>query len=451
MKWDGTDYIYTRVDGTEYRMKDPFPSLTRKYWNLNTPWNLEQKITWDEIAPSLQELILVCRYIEWEDLGPELQERILKDEADILTNTEAITNEVSDREDAISDLQEQLNTLITNVTSMTNRMTSIETTMLSIQNTINTEIKPSLTNLSSRIDALDVDIEKIWGSELYRNDHSLYNIYQIWQKMTELVQRMEALENAMINIQNTIGDYDNRISDLERRVSILETDVSNIELTIENHEARISDLERRVSILEEKVEDLEGRVTILEEKTQIYIDQFITDNGDPDFRFFIHFSNNFCIQSFYSGSCRSTVSFETAQANGYQYYIPGVDASRHGYITQTINPHEPGSKAYDEWIPNRKLFGTVRKIPYPMRDYLVLHGSDETANGTYGLPMPYLSTDQHSITCVRYYDNERILLTTVFADKAESEPDILALGYSGPEIQENGSIILLIGYADKVS
>ena len=160
MKWDGTDYIYTRVDGTEYRMKDPFPSLTRKYWNLNTPWNLEQKITWDEIAPSLQELILVCRYIEWEDLGPELQERILKDEADILTNTEAITNEVSDREDAISDLQEQLNTLITNVTSMTNRMTSIETTMLSIQNTINTEIKPSLTNLSSRIDALDVDIEK---------------------------------------------------------------------------------------------------------------------------------------------------------------------------------------------------------------------------------------------------------------------------------------------------
>lgn len=420
MKWDGTNYIYTRVDGTEYKMKDPFPSLTKKYWNLNSPWNLEQKITWDEIAPSLQELILVCRYIEWEDLGPGLQGKILDDESKIESNAEAITNEISDREDAVDDLQEQLTSLITNVTAITNRISSVESTVLSIQNNINTEIKPVLTNLSDRIDTLDEDIEKVWGSELYRVNHSQYNIYQIWQKMTELVQRMEALENAMINIQNTIGDYDDRISDLERRVRILET----------------------------KVEDLEGRVTVLEEKTQIYIDQFISLPNSTRNELFIHFNNNFTIQTCYAYSCDvndGNRSFEDIVDAGYNAYDANNKASTaHYYISNTQNvsgyPSDPTS-----------VLGTINNLSRPFLNdqYICLIYTDEIHNNFYTANNPG-GTDTRALVIARPYDQSRVLVSSVLIDEVVTIIDH-GIERIVPRPISNGVSFVAMGFANKVS
>lgn len=240
MKWDGTDYIYTRVDGTEYRMKDPFPSLTKKYWNLNTPWNLEQKITWDEIAPSLQELILVCRYIEWEDLGPNLQGILTGYQNGIQDNTNTINNEIDDRIEADEYLQEQITNLLEQVSAITNRITNVESTVLSIQNYINSEIKPELINLSNRIDVLDTYIENIWGSELYRNNHSQYNIYQLWQKINELLDRITILES------EETPDWSGDISDLIRRVTKLENDVEILNTNVTQIWSKIATIETDV-------------------------------------------------------------------------------------------------------------------------------------------------------------------------------------------------------------
>ena len=70
----GPSYLYTRLDGSQYEIEDPFPSLTSAYWkNTDINWDPEDKVTWDELAPSLQELII--RKIKWEDLHITLQKR----------------------------------------------------------------------------------------------------------------------------------------------------------------------------------------------------------------------------------------------------------------------------------------------------------------------------------------------------------------------------------------
>ena len=67
-------YLYTRLDGSQYEVEDPFPDLTENYWkNTEINWDPEDKVTWDELAPSLQELII--RKIKWEDLHSTLQHR----------------------------------------------------------------------------------------------------------------------------------------------------------------------------------------------------------------------------------------------------------------------------------------------------------------------------------------------------------------------------------------
>lgn len=75
----GPSYLYKRVDNSIYEIEDPFPSLTASNWNKNDiNWDTEDKVTWDELSPSLQELIL--RKIKWTDLHPSLQHRFLEDE-----------------------------------------------------------------------------------------------------------------------------------------------------------------------------------------------------------------------------------------------------------------------------------------------------------------------------------------------------------------------------------
>ena len=72
-------YLYTRLDGSVYEIEDPFPTLTETYWkNTDINWDPEDKITWDELAVSLQELMI--RKIKWEDLHSTLQTRITEDE-----------------------------------------------------------------------------------------------------------------------------------------------------------------------------------------------------------------------------------------------------------------------------------------------------------------------------------------------------------------------------------
>ena len=420
MKWDGTNYIYTRVDGTEYTMKDPFPSLTRKYWNLNTPWNLEQKITWDEIAPSLQELIVESHKIEWDDLGPNLQSRISVDENNIEANTEAITNEVSDRETAIENLQGQLNTLVSNVTALTTRISTVESTILSIQHTINNEIKSSITALSNRIDILDTDIEHIWGSELYRQNHSQYNIYQIWQHITDILQRLTALEANTSSIGSSLTSYENRISDLEQRIIVLEG----------------------------KVGTLEGKVEVLEEKTQFYIDQFLMDTQDSArVGLYIHFNNNFTIQTCYTITCdknEGNRAFEDIVAAGYDSYDANNSNTYHYYVRDTVNMSKNNTSN------PVVVLGTVNKLAHPFLNdqYICLTYTDEMSSNFYFDNEPG-GTDTRSVVIARPYDNYRVLVSSVLIDKTDT------FTYQGttktiPTPISNGVSFVAMGFANKI-
>ena len=466
MKWDGTNYIYTRVDGTEYTMKDPFPSLTRKYWNLNTPWNLEQKITWDEIAPSLQELIVESHKIEWDDLGPNLQSRISVDENNIEANTEAITNEVSDRETAIENLQGQLNTLVSNVTALTTRISTVESTILSIQHTINNEIKSSITALSNRIDILDTDIEHIWGSELYRQNHSQYNIYQIWQHITDILQRLTALSNRIDILDTDIehiwgselyrqnhSQYNiyqiwQHITDILQRLTALEANTSSIGSSLTSYENRISDLEQRIIVLEGKVGTLEGKVEVLEEKTQFYIDQFLMDTQDSArVGLYIHFNNNFTIQTCYTITCdknEGNRAFEDIVAAGYDSYDANNSNTYHYYVRDTVNMSKNNTSN------PVVVLGTVNKLAHPFLNdqYICLTYTDEMSSNFYFDNEPG-GTDTRSVVIARPYDNYRVLVSSVLIDKTDT------FTYQGttktiPTPISNGVSFVAMGFANKI-
>ena len=130
MKYDFTtkQYVYTRVNGSEYRYEDEFPSIVQSFWT-NDPviWDLEKKITWDELAPSLQELII--RKLKFSDFGTVFQNRVLTIEANIANLDNRLTIEIDDRRNGDELLQNQIDSLKARMTSAESRLTVLENRM----------------------------------------------------------------------------------------------------------------------------------------------------------------------------------------------------------------------------------------------------------------------------------------------------------------------------------
>ena len=233
MKYDfsANEYIYTRVNGTEYRLKDPFPSITSTYWGKNDPWNLEHKISWDEISPSLQELILVHRDdIEWENLGPLLQARILSDEQSIKDNTKSINDEIADRKSADRVIQTNLTALTNKVdNTLIPKLTELEGDISKLENTIN-GFNSTITNLQNEDNKLWTAVNQIWGSDLYRQNHETYNIYQLWQRIGSVEANINDIDLLKIwgDTATQNSHSTKNIKKIWEKISSLETAISGM-------------------------------------------------------------------------------------------------------------------------------------------------------------------------------------------------------------------------------
>ena len=124
MKYDFTtnEYVYTRVNGSEYRCKDDFPSIVQSFWtNDPVEWDLEKKVTWDELAPSLQELMI--RKMKFSDFDTIFQNRIIKIEGDIVTLNNNLDVEINTRQLGDQLLQNQIDDLKRRMTAAEARLT----------------------------------------------------------------------------------------------------------------------------------------------------------------------------------------------------------------------------------------------------------------------------------------------------------------------------------------
>ena len=185
MRYLSNNYIYTRVDGSEYKLTDPFPYITATYWGRPDPWHLEDKITWDELAPSLQELII--RKIGWDDLKSDVTSRITDLETRVTTEVNRldskINKEIQDRKDADAYLQEQMDQLRKRVEDLERRMDNVENEISRLWGEVN-DCKDRLDNIEANVSAIsdtvsttntfisslpDVNVmEKILGSLTYQ-------------------------------------------------------------------------------------------------------------------------------------------------------------------------------------------------------------------------------------------------------------------------------------------
>jgi len=174
------EYVLNRVDGSEYRWDDLFPGIVQDFWtNDPTIWDLENKVTWDEIAPSLQELII--RKIRFNDLHKSLQDRIIDDETNIAANTNAINNEINTRIAKDKILQDQ-------VDDLKRRMTAAE---------------KRITDLEARMDEAERQIGLLWEE-----------IRKLWDYVHENRSRIEYLEGKLEETEDDLESTKSKVTNL---------------------------------------------------------------------------------------------------------------------------------------------------------------------------------------------------------------------------------------------
>ena len=207
MKYDFTtnEYVYTRVNGSTYRCLDSFPTIVQPMWTNNpNEWDLEKKITWDEIAPSLQELII--RKLKFSDLDNPLQTRIITMENNISTNAANILVEKNARINADQLLQNQVDSLKSRMSSAESRLTVLEDRM--------DEAERQIYLIWIEIRKLWQEIYDIWGSDgKVAPDH---DITHIWEKI-------EMLEEEVNNLWDKLGDVE---GDLEKIKTAVDNNMS---------------------------------------------------------------------------------------------------------------------------------------------------------------------------------------------------------------------------------
>lgn len=477
MKYDSTtnEYIYTRVNGTEYRIKDPFPAITSTYWGQNEPWNLEHKITWDEIAPSLQELIIYhISLVEWENLGPVLQARILADEETIKQNKESIKDEITDRIAADSDLQDQITTLSVTLTNTANalsaRVTACENDCLNIWTEINNVLKPDLLSLHTITDDLYQKINQIWGSSIYQADYSTYDIYHLWQELFSLKERVNQLEQGTGNLEDRVAALENEVNkikltlismqdeidNLDARVAILESEINKLKLAVANLQDEINQLKLRLTNSQEGSDDLEARITALEiavnsinqkltnlqneideikPKVTFYIDEFTVNPNiiDGAAIIYIHFSNKFCIQLIHANVDRNDAYYQntgsrTSDPSTYHGWVKDPDGIPvPGTVTQLARPFSSSVK-----------FGGVMC-------FFCIPVSDEWDNTSWlDSTMQRVGCDQTTIMHARPYGSDKILLSSLTNRDTETWPN----GTVGPARVPNSNFVLCMGFTD---
>ena len=181
MRYDtgSKQYEYTRIDGSVYKVEDPFPTITSTYWGSISQWNPEDKITWDEISPSLQELIL--RKIKFSDLHITLQNRILWIESELVRLEAKIDDvdrrlhiEINNRIKQDEILQDQLDDHEDRIRELELRMANAE---------------EEIENLWTDVRALWKEIWFLWGgerSDWVNNKKQIWDIPHIWFALRRL-------------------------------------------------------------------------------------------------------------------------------------------------------------------------------------------------------------------------------------------------------------------------
>ena len=172
------EYQYTRVDGSIYTLEDPFPDITETYWgNTDLAWNPEDKISWDELAPSLQELILAKlkteeANIEIDSLSDEIKNELAK----IATLESSLFIETTERQESDKALDDKITQIInfeSRLDHVENEIENIYENLAEIREEINdileeiAKIKERLDDLEDRMDEAEDQIRKLWQEIWY--------------------------------------------------------------------------------------------------------------------------------------------------------------------------------------------------------------------------------------------------------------------------------------------
>ena len=172
---DTKTYQYVRIDGSIHEMKDPFPSITETYWQKDDDqFNPEDKVSWDELAPSLQELIIDDTPVEFDELSVDVQNKFNR-LSEFLDKD--YLEQVKVFEDAIDLLESQIRTAV---------------------------------NLKDRVDVAENEIENIW-----------FDLNKLQEINAAILERLAALELRIGDLEDASDTLGGKIRALQNEIYFL--------------------------------------------------------------------------------------------------------------------------------------------------------------------------------------------------------------------------------------